>query len=183
MPAWGAFVAAAPLGVIACGAALNGADEEIWPALLIGPAAAGGASLITRDVVGGAARRAQASIEEVRAQTPAGVVAIVVLVAAVLAVLSLVLPPVSLVVLVAFIWLWDSAPAARGAQARGPARPQVCRDAQAGPRRSRCDAPRDAPSARSRRTRRRPSELLERGKMVPDCVSSSPRSPRWQARR
>ena len=108
MPAWGAFVAAAPLGLIACGAALNGADEDIWPALLIGPAAAGGAALITRDVVGGAARRAQASIEEVRAQTPAGVVAIVVLVAAALAVLSLVLPPVSLVVLAAFVWLWYS---------------------------------------------------------------------------
>ena len=32
MPAWGAFVAAAPLGVLACIAALNGADEQIWPA-------------------------------------------------------------------------------------------------------------------------------------------------------
>jgi hypothetical protein len=108
VPAWGAFVAAAPLGVIACGAALNGADEEIWPALLIGPAAAGGAALITRDVVGGAARRARASIEDVQAQTPAGVAAIVVLAAAVVAVLSLFLPPVSLVVLAAFVWLWFS---------------------------------------------------------------------------
>jgi hypothetical protein len=79
VPAWGALVAAAPLGVIACGAALNGADEEIWPALLIGPAAAGGAALITRDVVGGAARRARPSIEDVQAQTPTGVAAIVVL--------------------------------------------------------------------------------------------------------
>jgi len=108
MPAWGAFVAAVPLGVIAFGAALNGADEEIWPALLLGPAAAGGAALITRDVAGGAARRAQAGIAEVRAQTPAGVVAIVVVAAAVIAVLGLVLPPVSLVVLAAFIWLWAS---------------------------------------------------------------------------
>jgi hypothetical protein len=108
MPAWGAFVAAAPLGAIACGAALNGADEQIWPALLIGPAAAGGAALITRDVAGGAARRAQASIDQVRAQTPAGVVAIVVLAAAVIAVLSLVLPPASLVVLAGFGWLWYS---------------------------------------------------------------------------
>ena len=108
MPAWGAFVAAAPLGVIGFGAALNGADEEIWPALLLGPAVAGGAALITRDVVGGAARRAQASIAEVRAQTPAGVVAIVVVAAAVVAVLGLVLPPVSLVVLAAFVWLWFS---------------------------------------------------------------------------
>jgi hypothetical protein len=108
VPAWGAFVAAAPLGVIACGAALNGADEEIWPALLIGPAAAGGAALITRDVVGGAARRARPSIEDVQAQTPAGVAAIVVLAAAVVAVLSLFLPPVSLVVLAAFVWLWFS---------------------------------------------------------------------------
>jgi hypothetical protein len=108
MPAWGAFVAAAPLGALACGAALNGADEEVWPALLVGPAAAGGAALITRDVVGGAARRARTSIEDVQAQTPAGVVAIVVLAAAVIAVLGLVLPPVSLVVLAVFIWLWFS---------------------------------------------------------------------------
>jgi hypothetical protein len=108
VPAWGAFVAAAPLGVIACGAALNGADEEIWPALLIGPAAAGGAALITRDVVGGAARRARPSIEDLQAQTPAGVAAIVVLAAAAVAVLSLFLPPVSLVVLAAFVWLWFS---------------------------------------------------------------------------
>jgi hypothetical protein len=108
VPAWGAFVAAAPLGAIACGAALNGADEEIWPALLIGPAAAGGAALITRDVVGGAARRARPSIEDLQAQTPAGVAAIVVLAAAVVAVLSLFLPPVSLVVLAAFVWLWFS---------------------------------------------------------------------------
>jgi hypothetical protein len=108
MPAWGAFVAAAPLGVLACGAALNGADEEIWPALLIGPAAAGGAALITRDVAGGAARRARASIEDVQAQTPAGVAAIVILAAAVIAVLGLFLPPASLVVLAVFVWLWFS---------------------------------------------------------------------------
>lgn len=108
MPAWGAFVAAAPLGVLACGAALNGADEEIWPALLIGPAAAGGAALITRDVAGGAARRARASIEDVQAQTPAGVAAIVILAAAVVAVLGLFLPPASLVVLAVFSWLWFS---------------------------------------------------------------------------
>jgi hypothetical protein len=108
MPAWGAFVAAAPLGVLACGAALNGADEEIWPALLIGPAAAGGAALITREVAGGAARRARASIEDVQAQTPAGVAAIVVGAAAVVAVLSLFLPPVSVVVLAVFVWLWFS---------------------------------------------------------------------------
>jgi hypothetical protein len=108
MPAWGAFVAAAPLGVLACGAALNGADEEIWPALLIGPAAAGGAALITRDVAGGAARRTRASIEDVQAQTPVGVAAIVILAAAVIAVLGLFLPPASLVVLAVFVWLWFS---------------------------------------------------------------------------
>jgi hypothetical protein len=108
MPAWGAFVAAAPLGVLACGAALNGADEEIWPALLIGPAAAGGAALITRDVAGGAARRARASIEDVQAQTPAGVAAIVILAAAAVTVLGLFLPPASLVVLAVFVWLWFS---------------------------------------------------------------------------
>jgi hypothetical protein len=108
MPAWGAFAAAAPLGVLACSAALNGADEEIWPALLIGPAAAGGAALITRDVAGGAGRRARASIEDVQAQTPAGVAAIVILAAAVIAVLGLFLPPASLVVLAVFVWLWFS---------------------------------------------------------------------------
>jgi hypothetical protein len=107
-PAWGAFVAAAPLGVLGCGAALNGADEEMWPALLIGPAAAGGAALITRDVAGGAARRARASLEDVQAQTPAGLAAIVILAAALVAVLGLFLPPASLVVLAVFVWLWFS---------------------------------------------------------------------------
>jgi hypothetical protein len=107
-PAWGAFIAAAPLGVLGCGAALNGADEEIWPALLIGPAAAGGAAVITREVASGAARRARASIEDIRAQTPAGIAAIVVLAAVVVAMLGLLLPPASLVVLVVLVWLWFS---------------------------------------------------------------------------
>jgi hypothetical protein len=108
MPPWGAFVAAAPLGVLACVAALSGADEEIWPALLIGPAAAGGAALITRDIAAGASRREQATIEDVQARTPAGVAAIVVLAAAVIAGLSVFVPPFSLVAVVGLAWLWLS---------------------------------------------------------------------------
>ena len=33
MPTWGVVAGAAPLGIIACGAALNGEDEALWPAL------------------------------------------------------------------------------------------------------------------------------------------------------
>jgi hypothetical protein len=108
MPPWGAFVAAAPLGVLACIAALSAEDEPIWPALLIGPAAAGAAALIMRDVAAGAARREQATVEDVTAQTPAGVGAIVVLAAAVVAALSLFVPPASLLALAGLAWLWFS---------------------------------------------------------------------------
>jgi hypothetical protein len=36
MPTWGVVVGAAPLGVLGCAAALNGADEAVWPALPVG---------------------------------------------------------------------------------------------------------------------------------------------------
>src|SRR6266540_3265100 len=77
MPAWGAVAGAAPLGVLAAGAALNGADEALWPALPVG-------------VIG------------------AGLAAIVVLAAVVVAGVSLVLKPFSLLVLVALLWVWVS---------------------------------------------------------------------------
>ncbi len=108
MPAWGAVVGAAPLGVLAAGAALNGADEALWPALPVGVIGAALAAVVARDVASGAARRQQAGPPAANAQAPAGVTAIVVLAAAVIAGVSLVLKPFSLLVLVALIWLWAS---------------------------------------------------------------------------
>jgi hypothetical protein len=108
MPAWGAVVGATPLGVLAAGAALNGADEALWPALPVGVVGAGLAAVVARDVASGAARRQQDGLTAANAQAPSGVTAIVVLAAAVIAAVSLVLKPFSLVVLLALIWLWIS---------------------------------------------------------------------------
>src|SRR5918995_4924579 len=57
MPNWGAIAGVAPLGVIAAGAALQGQDEAIWPALPIGIVGAGLAATVARDVATGAVRR------------------------------------------------------------------------------------------------------------------------------
>ena len=57
MPTWGVLAGAAPLGMLACGAALNGADEALWPALPVGLLGAGLAAMVSRDVAAGAARR------------------------------------------------------------------------------------------------------------------------------
>jgi hypothetical protein len=108
MPAWGAVAGAAPLGVLAAGAALNGADEALWPALPVGVIGAGLAAIVSRDVASGAVRRQQGGLAGPQAQAPSGVTAIVVLAAAVVAGVSLVLRPFSLLVLVALIWLWTS---------------------------------------------------------------------------
>jgi hypothetical protein len=108
MPAWGAVAGAAPLGVLAAGAALNGADEALWLALPVGVIGAGLAAIVSRDVASGAARRQQDGTVAANAQAPGGVTAIVVLAAAVVAGVSLVLKPFSLLVLLALIWLWFS---------------------------------------------------------------------------
>ena len=109
MPAWGAVAGAAPLGVLAAGAALHGADVAVWPALPVGVIGAGLAAVVTRDVVSGAVRRQQGGGPvEPQAQSPGGVIALVVLVAAVIAGVSIVLGPFSLLVLVALLWLWIS---------------------------------------------------------------------------
>jgi hypothetical protein len=109
MPAWGVVAGAAPLGVLAAGAALNGADEALWPALPVGVIGAGLAAIVTRDVVSGAARRQQGGLAaQTQAQAPSGVTAIVVLAAVVVAGVSLVFKPFSLLVLVALLWLWAS---------------------------------------------------------------------------
>lgn len=104
MPGWGVVAAAAPLAVIACGLALSGEDEPLWPALPIGVIAGGLAAVVARDVAAGATRRA-AGQGQAGSQPAAGVTAIVVLAAIVLAVLSLFVPPAALVALVAIIWL------------------------------------------------------------------------------
>lgn len=104
MPTWGMLAGAAPLGVIACGAALNGEDEALWPALPVGLLGAGLAATVSRDVAAGAARRQRGSADA-GAQAPTGVTAIVVVSAVVVAALSLVVPPFSLVALLALAWL------------------------------------------------------------------------------
>jgi hypothetical protein len=105
MPDWGVIAGAAPLGVIAAGAALNGADEAVWPALPVGVIGAGLAAMVTRDVAAGAARRQQGGLGA-ESQAAGGVTAIVVVAAVLVAGISLVLKPFSLLVLVALIWLW-----------------------------------------------------------------------------
>jgi hypothetical protein len=106
MPTWGAVAGAAPIGVLAAGAALNGADEAVWPALPVGVIGAGFAAVVTRDVASGAIRRQQDQVTAADLQAPSGVTVIVVLVAVVVAGVSLVLEPFSLVVLLALTWLW-----------------------------------------------------------------------------
>jgi hypothetical protein len=107
MPGWGVIVAAAPLGVLAVGAALNGADEAVWPALPVGVLGAGLAAIVTRDVAAGAQRRAG----DQRAgggEALGGVTVFVVVAAVILAAVSLLVGPISLVALVALTWLWSS---------------------------------------------------------------------------
>jgi hypothetical protein len=105
MPTWGAVVGVAPLGVLAAGAALNGADEALWPALPVGVIGSGLAAAVSRDVAAGAIRRQRDQVTGAEVQAPSGVTVIVVLVAAVVAVVSLVLEPISLAVLLALVWL------------------------------------------------------------------------------
>ena len=108
MPTWGVLAGAAPIGVIAAVAALNGADEAVWPALPVGVIGAGLAAIVTRDVAAGAARRQSDQLTGADIQAGSGVTVIVVLAAVVVAALSLFLEPVSLVVLAALSWLWVS---------------------------------------------------------------------------
>ena len=108
MPTWGVVVGAAPLGVLAAGAAMNGADEALWPALPIGVLGAGLAAIVSRDVAAGAIRRQRDQVTGAEAQAPSGVTAIVVLAAVIVAGVSLVFEPFSLVVLVALGLLWAS---------------------------------------------------------------------------
>ena len=108
MPSWGAVVGAAPLGILAAGAALNGAGEALWPALPVGVIGAGLAAVVTRDVAAGASRRQTDRMSGADVQAPSGITAIIVLAAVVVAGVSLVLKPFSLLVFVALLWLWAS---------------------------------------------------------------------------
>jgi hypothetical protein len=108
MPTWGAVVGVAPIGVLAAGAALNGADEAVWPALPVGILGSGVAAAVTRDVAAGAIRRQRDQASGAEVQAPSGITVIVVLAAVVVAALSLIVEPVSLVVLAALAWLWVS---------------------------------------------------------------------------
>jgi len=107
MPSWGAVVGAAPLGILAAGAALNGADEAVWPAVPVGLLGAGLAAVISRDVAAGAARRQQGGLGA-DAQAASGVTFIVVIAAVAIAAVCLFLQPFSLVVLVALLLVWGS---------------------------------------------------------------------------
>jgi hypothetical protein len=108
MPTWGAVVGVAPLGVLAAGAALNGADEALWPALPVGVIGSGLAAAVSRDVASGAVRRERDRMTGAEIQAPSGVTVIFVLAAVVVAGVSLVAPPFSLVVFFALAWLWLS---------------------------------------------------------------------------
>jgi hypothetical protein len=108
MPTWGAVVGAAPIGVLAAGAALNGAGESVWPALPVGAIGAGFAAVVSRDVASGAIRRQRNRVTGADVQSPSGVTVIVVVAAVVVAGISLVFEPFSLVVLVALSWVWVS---------------------------------------------------------------------------
>jgi hypothetical protein len=108
MPTWGAVVGAAPIGVLAAGAALNGADEAIWPALPVGVIGAGLAAVVSRDVASGAIRRQRDRMTGADVQSPFGVTVIVAVGAVVVAGISLVFEPFSLAVLVALSWVWVS---------------------------------------------------------------------------
>jgi hypothetical protein len=105
MPTWGVIVGASPIGVLAAGAALNGADEAVWPALPVGILGAGLAAIVSRDVAAGAIRRQRDQVTGAEVQAPSGVTVIVVLAAVLIAGVSLVLEPFSLVALVALILL------------------------------------------------------------------------------
>ncbi|HKH22225.1 MAG TPA: hypothetical protein VKA88_01275 [Solirubrobacterales bacterium] len=105
MPTWGVLAGVAPLGILAAGAALNGADEALWPAIPVGLIGAGFAAAVMRDVASGAVRRQRDQLTGTDVQAPSGVIVIVVMAAAVIGVVSLVLSPFSLVVLAALAWL------------------------------------------------------------------------------
>jgi hypothetical protein len=108
MPTWGAVVGAAPIGVLAAGAALNGAGESVWPALPVGAIGAGLAAVVSRDVASGAIRRQRDRVTGADVQSPSGVTVIVMVAAVVVAAISLVFEPFSLLVLVAMSWVWVS---------------------------------------------------------------------------
>lgn len=106
MPTWGAVVGASPIGVLAAGAALNGAGEAVWPALPVGVIGAGLAAVVTRDVAAGAIRRQRDQVTGAEVQAPSGITVIVVLAAIIVAGVSLVFEPFSLVALLGLILLW-----------------------------------------------------------------------------
>jgi hypothetical protein len=105
MPTWGVLFGAGPLGILGCGAALSGEDEALWPALPVGLLGAGLAAIVSRDVAAGAGRRQRDSLGGTEGQAPSGVLAIIVVAAVVVAGVSLVAPPFSLVALAALGWL------------------------------------------------------------------------------
>ncbi len=111
MPGWGAAAGAAPLGFFACTAALTGADEPIWPAVPVGVLGAALAALVVHDVVVGASRRERSGDAERLTEAPPTMASVqlvtwVVLAAALLALASVFVPPISLVAAAALVWLW-----------------------------------------------------------------------------
>jgi hypothetical protein len=108
MPTWGAIVGVAPIGVLAAGAALNGADEALWPALPVGLIGSGIAAVVSRDVAAGAIRRQRDQVTGAEVQAPSAVTVIIVVVAVAVAVLSLLIEPISLAVLIALVALGAS---------------------------------------------------------------------------
>jgi hypothetical protein len=110
MPTWGVLGGAAPLGVLACAAALGPGDVPMALALVIGALSAGLAALVARDVAAGATRRegeiGTRNFETQLEQPSAALTALIVLTAVAIALLSLLLPPISLLALAALAYLY-----------------------------------------------------------------------------
>ena len=110
MPIWGVLIGAAPLGVLACAAALAPGEVPVALALLIGALCAALAALVARDVAAGAARRegeGEARDFEAQLEQPsAALTALIVLAAVAIALLSLLFGPLSLIALSALGYLY-----------------------------------------------------------------------------
>src|SRR5829696_6197014 len=108
MPIWGVLIGAAPLGVLACAAALAPGEVPMALALLIGALCSALAALVARDVAAGAARReGEARDFEAQLEQPsAALTALIVLAAVAIALLSLLFGPLSLIALSALGYLY-----------------------------------------------------------------------------
>ncbi len=93
---------AAVAGAVAFALSLSGNDHAAWPGIPAGAVVGALGFLVARGITAGATARAQASEQGGSAVAIAGTVA---LAAVAIAVLATLLPPISLALLVAFVWM------------------------------------------------------------------------------